>query len=449
MPDRDTDVVIVGAGAAGLAAAAALEDAGRDVAILEARERIGGRILTLHIRDLETPVELGAEFIHGTAEPVRHIATRYRLPMVDIAPHYLASSRGRLSPIKDFPLRLSRVMRRLGSHTGSEDRSFAGALRANRRHLSAADRALALQFVQGFDAADPEQISERALIEGGTPGDDVRETRIGRLLGGYGSLIDRLAEPVRSRIRLGSIVSAVRWERGRVEVECRDFAGGSGNVVSARAAIITAPIGVLTASPGSVGAIAFDPPLLSVERTLSQLAMGPVVRVALRFASPFWLERRMAERLSAPSLDQATFIMTRTRLPFAVFWTTYPVRAPLLVTWVGGPGAHDIARHPLAELERDAVRSIASLFSTTPRAIRAQLAETFYHDWVNDPFARGAYSYSRVGGYNAPRELARPIRGTIWIAGEATDSQGDIGTVHAAIASGERAARQILQRSRA
>jgi monoamine oxidase len=444
MPARDRDVVIVGAGAAGLAAAATLEEADYDVVVLEARDRIGGRILTQHIASLDTPVELGAEFIHGVAEPVRRIASKYHLPTVDVAQHYVSSARGRLSAVSDYPARLARVMARL-SRGRSDDRSFADALRAHRRHLSAMDRALATQFVEGFEAADPAEISERALAEGGTPGDDVRESRVGRLVNGYGTLIDRLADPVRSRIRTGSVVAAVRWKRGRVDVECRDLAGGAAGIVSARAIIVTAPIGVLGESTGTPGAILFDPQLPSVERALARMTMGPVVRVVLRFDRMFWLDRRLGERLGNPGLDQTSFILARRRLPFQVCWTTYPVQAPLLTVWVGGPGASALSRLTPQEIEVEAVASIAALFSTTPRTIRSMFVESFYHDWVHDPFARGAYSYSRVGGFDAPRELARPIRGTIWFAGEATDEQGDIGTVHAAIASGQRAARQIVR----
>ena len=67
------------------------------------------------------------------------------------------------------------------------------------------------------------------------------------------------------------------------------------------------------------------------------------------------------------------------------------------------------------------------------------------HDWVHDPFTRGAYSYSMVGGLDAPAALARPLAGTLFFAGEATDTEGATGTVHGAIASGQRAARQLLR----
>jgi monoamine oxidase len=173
--------------------------------------------------------------------------------------------------------------------------------------------------------------------------------------------------------------------------------------------------------------------------------MGHVVRLTLRFDHPFWMDPGIAERLQCPRLDQVSFIHARRRRPFPVWWTTYPVRSPLLVAWVGGPGALAMSRLSPRELEAEGVAALARLLSTTPRSIRAMLVESFHHDWVNDPFARGVYSYSRVGGHAAPHDLAKPVRGTIWFAGEATVSQEDIGTVHGALASGQRAAQQILR----
>ena len=107
----------------------------------------------------------------------------------------------------DYMERLGRVLHRLDA-TRRTDRSFADALHANRKRLSAADRALAIQFIEGFDAADPADASERALAEGGSPSDEAQESRIGRLIDGYHPLMARLADPIRSRIKTGTIASA-------------------------------------------------------------------------------------------------------------------------------------------------------------------------------------------------------------------------------------------------
>ena len=205
------------------------------------------------------------------------------------------------------------------------------------------------------------------------------------------------------------------------------------------------PIGVLRAPAGALGSIAFDPPVPAIEHAVSLTAMGPVVKLVLRFEHPFWMDRSLAERLRRPGLDQVSFLHSREKLPFSVWWTPYPVRAPLLVGWVGGPPAAKLSALPTNELAAAAVRSLATMFSMAPRSLHRLLISVFYHDWVHDPFARGAYSYSRVGGHRAPEQLAKSVRGTLWFAGEASDHQGTTGTVHGAIASGWRAARQILR----
>ena len=84
-----------------------------------------------------------------------------------------------------------------------------------------------------------------------------------------------------------------------------------------------------------------------------------------------------------------------------------------------------------------------------PQRLRREVAQVWTHDWIHDPFARGVYSYQTVGGDNASRDLARPIDGTLFFAGEAADTTGSTGTVHGAIASGSRAATQGLRALRA
>lgn len=437
-------MIIVGAGAAGLAAANVLADAGRDVLIVEARTRIGGRIFTDSSSNLSVPIELGAEFIHGVADPIRVIAAANGLRTVDIAGQRYEHTGARLTTRRGSWARIERVMRRLDPDR-DPDRSFAEALRANRGSLVASDRAMATRFVEGFDAADTTRVSERWLAESNPPSDDERAMRIGRLLDGYGSLIDALARPVRAHIRLGTVVSVVQWTRGRVEVECRAAGGGRVRRYAARAVLLTVPLGVLQAPAGAVGAIVFDPPVPALRRAASLGVMGAAARVVLRFAEPFWLEARFAQRLGAPALDQMSFLQSRRPLPFAVWWSSYPVRAPVLVAWSGGPRAARLARRPAAGLVAAAVQSLAMIFATTPARIRRPLRASYYHDWVGDPFSRGAYSYARVGGDHVSARLAAPVQHTIWYAGEAATPASTTGTVHGAIASGQRAARAILR----
>ena len=121
------------------------------------------------------------------------------------------------------------------------------------------------------------------------------------------------------------------------------------------------------------------------------------------------------------------------------------MREPIMVGWCGGPHARALLRLGGGALEARAVSSLARQFRMSPRRLRAVVEGFWTHDWDRDPFARGAYSYSTVGGADAPSWLARPMRGTLFFAGEAADSEGSTGTVHGAIASGRRAAKQVMR----
>jgi len=208
--------------------------------------------------------------------------------------------------------------------------------------------------------------------------------------------------------------------------------------VSAKAVIVTIPISVLHPQARGRGAIAFTPELSAVRRAASRLAMGQVQRIGVLLNRP--LVELLGDRRHA-QLASATFVQGR-GVGVPVWWTSYPLRTGLLIGWAGGPAAIALATYPGRFASR-AVRSLADVFGVTTRLIERHLVRTFAHDWTHDLFSRGAYSYPLVGGSDAAAALARPVGGTLFFAGEATDAEGRNGTVHGAIASGWRAAAQV------
>ena len=434
----NANVVVIGAGVAGLSAAAHLRARGVNVQVLEARDRIGGRLWTQHADGLPVPIELGGEFLHGSTPEIDRIVTAAGLRAMDIAGRRWMGARGQLRPMDDFWERLDRVMRRL-RQTRTLDRSFEAAL-ASFRGIAPADVRLARQFVEGFHAADTHLISEQALAEGGSPRGDVREQRIGRVIEGFGAVADQLARPVQDSIRLGTVVRGIRWQPNEVTVD-----GGDAGSIVARAAIITVPLGVLQAIPGEDGAIVFDPPLPAVQRAAHGLAMGHVVKVVLRLDEPFWASERFAARIGDDRLDTMSFLHAREPVAFPVWWTPYPIRAPLLVGWCGGPVAAALAGLVPEELVAGAIDSLATLLGMKRAQVQRRVASGHTHNWTTDPYARGAYSYVRVGGTSASKTLARPVERTLFFAGEHADAEGLSGTVHGAIASGQAAANALLR----
>ena len=438
------DVVVIGAGAAGLSAARALHESGIDVVVLEARERVGGRVLTHHDQGTPIPVELGAEFIHGSPPELNEILRAARLASCDISGRRWQVVGESIRPADDFWERLDGVMRRLDPKR-QPDRSFQDFLdrKPGGRRLARA-RALALQFVEGFHAADPKRISERAVAEGGSPRGDVRERRIGRVLDGYDRVIEWIAAPLGDRVRTSAIVTRVRWAPGNVAVEVRHADGRPRPSVSAKAAVLAVPLGVLQAPAGEPGAIEFDPELRQKRDALQHLAMGYVVRITLRLSERFWASESYARQIGTEELDRLSFLHTSDEA-FPVWWTAYPVRARVVVGWHGGPRALELSRLASEQIEDAAIAALARQLRIPARRVRGMVEAAWMHDWTHDPFARGAYSYQTVGGDQAPAALARPLRGTVFFAGEASDTDGRTGTVHGAIATGRRAAEEVTR----
>ncbi len=438
-------VVVIGAGAAGLAAARALHEAGVDVEILEARDRIGGRVFTITPAHTTRPIELGAEFIHGQAPELQQLLDEASLVSADVCGTRWTSTSAGLRPLTGFWDRLDRAMRLLeqkrppkaGHNKNQPDRSFDEAIRARRGRGLSADRTLAREYVEGFHAADTHLISAQALVDGGSPGDDVRERRLAHVVDGYDRVIAWLAKPVSARIHLSSIVTRIRWKPRRVVIEV-----ARRKPITARAAIVAIPLGVLQAPPDQRGAIVFEPELRAKARALAHLEMGAALRVALRLNERFWADEKFAATHASEGVERMSFLHTSDK-DFPTWWTTYPFTSPIIVGWCGGPRARRLLEEPGEVIVNRAVNALARLCGITQRRMRSMVEEAWMHDWLHDPFARGAYSYAKVGGVDASAMLARPLAGTLFFAGEATDTEGATGTVHGAIASGRRAARQV------
>jgi monoamine oxidase len=139
-------------------------------------------------------------------------------------------------------------------------------------------------------------------------------------------------------------------------------------------------------------------------------------------------------------LETMAFLDVEKRIAFQVWWTPYPVRAPLLVGWRGGQGARDLARRKRSEIIDEAIGSLATALNTSRATLKKHFVRAHYHDWENDPFSRGAYSYVRVGGTRASSALAKPVQGTLFFVGEHVERGERSRTVHGAVESGWSAA---------
>jgi monoamine oxidase len=436
--DRE-DALVIGAGAAGLAAARELSRAGLRVVLLEARNRLGGRIYT--VRDLRSPlpVELGPEFIHGKADSTFSLVRAGRLQADEIPEgHYvtrnggLAISTGFWDMIGESTQALRAALRR---HPG-RDLSYAEWLDAS--PLRGEQRKTLRGFIEGFQGAHLEKISARSQA---VESDETSDSQY-RLTSGYDRLVEVLAaglDPGRATVRLNTIVSRLEWRRGEVVAHAQSATGRALDEFRARAAVIAIPHALLRSR-----AIQFEPELREKQRAAGRIEVGQVFKIVLRFRRSFWEEGDFLRRRlkKAPQdLPGLAFLHTReSEVP--VWWSSLPAEAPLMTGWAGGPKAERL----LDLDERDAVdRSLASLARglAAPRALLDdQLDSWWTHNWKADAFSGGAYSYIGVGGIPAQRALARPVQNTLFFAGEYTEL-AEIGTVAGALLSGERAGREL------
>ena len=445
---KRVDVLVLGAGAAGLAAARDLSHAGLRVTIIEARPRVGGRILTLHDSRSPVPLELGAEFIHGERAETLSLAQAAGLAVLELPGLHDLAAAGRFKAMDGFWELVDRMNKDLARRLVRRGRDFPVSEYLDSRSVPPARRGMLRDFLQGFYAAHPDRLSAESLAveargEGNAERDEVAGGQF-RIANGGDALMKWLRDgldPDRTELRLSTVAQTVEWKRESVRVGCRGADRAPLPTVSARTAVITLPLAVLKA-----GMVRFEPALPAKQRALASLETGQVFKIVLRFREAIWDDAEfLKERRGPSSADRGGLNFLHGQgAEVPTWWTTLPVRSPVLVGYVGAVAAEQLlAEEPPSRLERTLV-ALSEILAVPRRDLEDQLDASASHDWRADPFARGAYSYIGVGGSGAPRALARPVEGTLFFAGEATDGP-QIGTVAGALASGRRAAREVLR----
>lgn len=402
---------MVGAGMAGLAAARRLSDGGMRVTVLEARERIGGRVWT--DTSLGVPIDLGAAWIHGTeGNPIVGLAhdAGARTVETDFF-DVVVYDNGRIVDAADVKASFAAwddIMTELYAlgHDAAEDASLADGLAAV---ADPADPLIAWCVRSGIVAeyaADPDQLSLRWFgFEEEMDGPDLI------LPGGYLQLAQHLARGL--TIQLGAVVTRIMHDDARVRVETPTGA------VEADRAIVTVPLGVLKAQT-----IDFDPPLPETKRqAIGRLGFGVLDKVVLAFDHPFWPE----------SPDMVGLLGNKQPLGDLVNGLSF-AGTPLLVGIRGG----EAARSREALSDRDAVAQVRAAIDA-PEPTGAVVTR-----WAADPYARGSYSHVAVGSSPEDlRTLAQPASERVLFAGEATHEKC-YATVHGAYLSGLREAERVL-----
>lgn len=423
-----SDVLIVGAGVAGLSAARLLARSGLSCRILEGARVIGGRVRTVRRPGWQMPIELGAEFVHGRPTPTLSLGEG-AVELVHV-PEQRVKAGAAPRPMTHTWQRFAQALS--GARGAAATESVAEFL--SRANLAEEDEELVRLIVGGYHAAPLEDVSAAVVAEDAArSAQSFEQFRTAR---GYDHVLATLEHELarhQARVELDTTVTRIQWTKGSVACDALN-ARGPVRFTASRC-LITASVGVLQA-PADAGGIAFEPWPEQLSFGLSGLGMGMVARVVLRFP----LE-------SAPWVAplggvEATFVHVP-EARFDTLWREARAGQVQITCWAGGQAARDLSALDEPALLEAALQALARATQTELGACRQALLEAHYHDYGRDPLTRGAYSYVRPGGARAAARLAEPCENTLFFAGEALDLQYP-STVAGALGSGQHAARKLL-----
>ncbi|MEI9933440.1 MAG: NAD(P)/FAD-dependent oxidoreductase [Ferruginibacter sp.] len=423
-------IIIVGAGIAGLIAAKELIEK-YDVLVLEASDRIGGRISTLRADGFSTHIEAGAEFIHGHLKETIHLLKEAGIDYEEVEGKMYRKENGKFKEENEMIEGWDDLLKKMESL--EQDMTMHDFLQQYFSENKYADlRKQAIAYAEGFDVADVKQASVCSLYNEWSQEENTNY----RIPTGYGSLIDFLtAECEREGVRIitNETVKQIDWETNDVTIYTNSTTDDERqtaveNKYSAEKIIITVPISVLQ-SVGAKAAINFTPALDEYINAARQIGFGNVIKVLLQFKEPFWQK-------------DAGFIFSDEAIP--TWWTQLPDDVALLTGWVGGSKAECLNDNTENEIAEKALQSLANIFDLTLNKLKDNLIASKIVNWQKDEYAMGAYSYATPQTTAAINVLNNPVNATIYFCGEALYEGTSPGTVEAAIVHAKQVAQKII-----
>ncbi len=420
-------VIIIGAGAAGLACAKSLKAAGIKCTLIEARNHIGGRAIS--VENTFPAIELGAEFIHGAYSPMLDLIKERNLSFTDLCDNHLYFERDKLHETRDFWEKIEHISSQLDGKR-KKDRSLNEFLQAHQKSIPRHDVGIYKSFIEGFDAADLNMIGERGLAAT----EKVEEPELNgqsqfRPGLGYSHFINELYQATglkKSDIFLQHEVTQIAWSEKSVQVHCKNRR----KIFQGDAVVVTLPMGVLKSKNF------FTPEIPKLDTALSSVHMGHALRISFEFSHRFW------ESLSKRPV---AFLHAGPELYFPTWWSQAPHRTNYLTAWQGGPKAYEISFWTNEERTHAALKTLSILTSRSLSYLKKNCLRSHFHNWSKDPYSLGAYTYIGIRSDGENADLRKVFHRKIVLAGEGITTGALMGTVHGAMASGYRAAGQILK----
>ncbi|MCY7409502.1 MAG: FAD-dependent oxidoreductase [Chitinophagales bacterium] len=428
---KNYNVIIVGAGAAGLMAAHILKRARKKVIVVEARNRIGGRIFTQHSKKNNLFFELGAEFIHGDLPVTFSLLKEAGINSLPTGGKSYNVERGNVlneNSFQDFEIVMQKLLE-LKSDVSIQ--SFLEKYFPDEKFYAL--RKSITGFVEGYDAADTSKASAFALRDEWLNDDSNHNYKIE---GGYISLINYLAG--KTDISLNCAVKEIHWKNKSVE------AISDNKIFHAEKIIVTVPVKILQLEKPHKNAIEFLPLIHEKIDAAKKIGVGSAIKILLLFDEKFW-ESSADLKIKSLQLSEMNFLFSGELIP--TWWTQYPNKIPLLTGWLAGPKAEKYKDVSDDEILNIAIDSLANIFQIERSLLRKKLIHSIVSNWMAEEFSQSAYAYSTVHSFDARKILNEPIVNTIYFAGEALYEGPAMGTVEAALASGKAAAKKILSLS--
>ncbi|MBL7834037.1 MAG: FAD-dependent oxidoreductase [Cyclobacteriaceae bacterium] len=422
LPFAMAGIVIIGAGISGLFAARELLAKGHDVTVVEARDRVGGRIHSIR-GAFSTAVETGAEFIHGEQPITFGLLNEARMEKHLMKGKFYSIAKDELQRGDMLDEHWKELFRELDKlNTDIPLARFLEQYFSGDEYLDLRNRVT--QFAEGFDIADTNHVSTLALREEWKDSDDEHQYHPE---GGYTALVKFLRQQIVAAggiLELGQPVTHVRLHAKNAEIQTR-----SGKIYHAEKVIVTVPLGVLQR-----GSITFSPPLPGHEAAFQAMGFGGVIKFHVEFNTPVWEAREHRK------LADLAFIFSDAAVP--TWWSQLPDQTPLLTGWYSGPRTFS-GTYTTESLYQTALSSLQYIFRISPAAINAAVRHWHVTDWVRDEFSCGAYSYPTIQSHAARHVLSQPVNNMLYFAGEALYAGASGGTVEAALASAQHVVNQV------